>query len=139
MDTEQLREELNFKVLTAVHSIVSDERRGLITKAQANTGIRGIFDAVSGLVSQDNFDLLSAASEEYKHAKGVDVTFIKAVDGITGTIRICGNGALLSYRQGRPMILPRYNVEEEVDLEARERQEAYHNRLVQEAQERQSW
>lgn len=139
MDTEQLREELNFKVLTAIHGIVNDERRGLITKAQANTGIRGIFDAVSGLVSQDNFDLLSAASEEYKHAKGVEVTFIKATDGIQGSIRICGNGALLSYRQGKPMILPRYNVEEEVDLEAKERQEAYHKRLVQEAQERQQW
>ena len=142
MDAKQLMSELDHKVFNTVVNIVEEERRGLITRAQAATGMRAVFDAVSGLCSQDNFDMLSAAALEYRDAKGVDVTFIKGQNGIHGSIRICGNGALLSYDQGTPMILPRNNSDEEVDLEAKDRQAAYHQALVDEAtarKERGAW
>lgn len=130
MDAQSLTDELNLKVATSVIGIVDDERRGIITAAQANTALKGIFDAVSGLISQDNFDLLSAASEEYKHAKGVEATFLKHEGSIVGTIRICGAGALLRFSNGVPLRVPQDNSEREVDAEAKAEQKAWHQNVV---------
>lgn len=130
MDAQTVIDELNLKVAASVIGICDDERRGIITKAQANTAIRAVFDAVSGLVSQDNFDLMSAVSEEYKHEKGVEATFIKNGDEIIGTIRICGAGALLSFRGGKPIRLPQHNTEREVDAEAKQDQADWHQSVT---------
>ena len=142
MDAKNLIDELNLKTTIAVMGIVEDERRGIITKAQAATAMKGIFDAVSGLVSQDTFDLISAASEEYKGAKGMEATFIKHEDKIIGTIRICGAGALLRFSNGVPLRTPQDNSEREVDAEAKTEQVEYHKQLLIAArrkQEQGSW
>ena len=137
MDAQTLIDELNLKVATSVIGICDDERRGLITKAQAGTAIKAVFDAVSGLVSQDNFDLISAASEEYKREKGMEATFVKNGDEIVGTIRICGAGALLSYRGGKPIRLPQDNTEREVDAEAKQEKAEWHRKVVAHLQKKQ--
>lgn len=142
MDAQSVIDELNFKVATAVIGICEDEKRGIITRAQALTALQGIFNAVSGLISQDNFDFLSAASEEYKGAKGMEATFLKEDGHIVGTIRLCGSGALLQFGQGQPIRLPQDNSEREVDAEAKAEQAEWHRvklAALQKAKERGSW
>ena len=142
MDAQTLIDELNLKVTTSIIGICDDQRLGVITGAQANTAIKAVFDAVSGLISQDNFDLISAASEEFKHEKGMEATFIKNGDEIVGTIRICGAGALLSFRGGKPIRLPQNNTEREVDAEAKQDQAEWHRKVketLQRKREQGSW
>ncbi|WEU67417.1 hypothetical protein [Xanthomonas phage JGB6] len=113
----------------ALTGLIEDEKRGLITKAEAKTAIKAIFESVSGLIDQETFDFLSAASVDYKDSKGMDITFVKVEETIQGTIRVCGNGALMVYK-AVPIRAPQYNTHEEVDAEAKTIQQEMHQKLL---------
>jgi hypothetical protein len=53
-------------------NVISDYERGLISKAQAATGCRAVWDTVSGLVGGEVLDLINQASLEYRGARGVE-------------------------------------------------------------------
>lgn len=100
MDAEQLVRELNLKAMTAISNLLSDYDRGLISRAQANTGCRAVFDTVSGLVSSDTFEYISMAANEFKGAKGCQLSLRKDKTGTAfeGILRICGSGKLIRVR-----------------------------------------
>lgn len=109
MDSKQLSEELNLKAMTALTGILQDEARGLITPAQAATGVRAIFDMAGGLISQESFDLISLAAESYKGKRGVEVNLTKNPQGhLEGVIRFCGSGAVVHINQASPHRTPEY-------------------------------
>ena len=73
MDTEQLTRELSLKAMTALGNIIGDYERGLITRAQAMTGCRAVFDTVGGLCTNDVYQLVSEAAMTYKGVHGIEV------------------------------------------------------------------
>lgn len=117
MEANQILEEINLKALAALTTIIQDEKRGLLTKGQAATGIRGIFDSVSGLVSQECFDLISLAANEYKDASEVDVNLIRSGDNIVGVMRFPKTGAILEITNTKPRRFPGYNDTDENAVE----------------------
>lgn len=118
MDAEQLSQEINLKAMTALANIVDDEERGIITRAEAKTALRAIFDMAGGLVPTSTFDLISAAADQYKHAKGVEVEWVRIGDAIKGVARVCGAGAVLRIDQALPHRKPSYDID--TDAKAKE-------------------
>lgn len=98
MDTKFITEELNRKAMDALASIVEDHENGIITAAQASTGIRGVFDSVSGLVSQPVFDLISSAASQYAGTRGFEVQMKQTQSGLKGIMRECGTPNIYGFR-----------------------------------------
>ena len=115
MNNEALLEELDLKAMTALTGVIQDEKRGLITPAQAATGIRGIFDAVGGLVSQDCFDLISLAALEFKNASAYEVKLGVQDGNLYGVLRNCRNGLIIEVVQAKARQKAGYNVADEVN------------------------
>lgn len=116
MDAKQLSDELNLKAMTALTGIIQDEARGLISPAQAATGVRAIFDMSSGLISSESFELISLAAAEYKGKRGMDVQLIKSPNGhLEGVLRVCGTGAVLRINRAVPHLMPTYADDADVD------------------------
>ena len=97
MDAEQLTQELSLKAMTALSNIIGDYERGLISKAQAATGCRAVFDTVGGLVGTEVFNLVSAAAQQYKGAKSYEVTIGRGDDRYKGVMRQCGEACVLDF------------------------------------------
>lgn len=135
MDADQLSQELNLKAMTALSSVVADEERGLISKAEAKTAIRAIYEVVGGLVPTSTFDLISAASEQYKHHRGWDVQMVNVAGELKGVARVCGNGAVIRITGAVPHRKPSNNVDEtENDLMAKQDASSLLNRIRATAQ-----
>lgn len=123
MDAEQLTKELSLKALSAITTLVSDYKRGLITKGQVSSGCRAVFDTVSGLVGTEVINLVSQAAAEFK-SKGFEVEIIKHADGtLRGALRVCGKGKVLRIR-AEPHFAAPYNVDEP-DMSARRVMDRY--------------
>lgn len=105
MDTRQLTQELNFKVLDAVHNLLRDHERGLITRAEVKTGVRAIFDSVAGLVPTTTFNLLSEAAEEYKGAHGIEAY---KYNGNGNILHVTGTGRVLHVNSVMSLKYPGY-------------------------------
>lgn len=120
MDARQLSEELNLKAMNSLTNVVNDEARGLISKAQAGTACRAIFDVVGGLVSTETVDLISAAVEQYKGHHGWMGNLVRRGDHMEGYIRVCGPAAVIRINHATPHRKPSYNVEEETNILARD-------------------
>lgn len=102
MDPQQLIKDINLKAITALGSVVQDYERGLISRAQAATGCRAIFDTVSGIATPEVFDLVTQASAKFKDAVGVEVNLRPDTRNgklvYNGTIRYCGLAQVLRFR-----------------------------------------
>lgn len=96
MDAKQLTQELALKAINAVHTLVSDFNRGLITQGQVSAGCQAVFNTVSGLVDTETVQLLSDAAKEYR-CTGYDVEAVRTAQGIQGTIRVCGKGRVMRF------------------------------------------
>lgn len=118
MDAKQLTDELHLKAMTALTCIIQDEQRGIISPAQAATGVRAIFDTVGGLVPTEAFDLISLVGKEYKGKTGTQVDMVKVGDHLEGVIRFCHSGAVLRVTHAVPHRRPAYTTDE-VDAEAK--------------------
>lgn len=59
-----LADELDRKTLDALASILTQVSEGVASRAEADFGLRILFQAVSGIVSGEAFDLMSKASKE---------------------------------------------------------------------------
>lgn len=57
-------DELGRKTLDAVATVMTDLEQGAMRPDQASIAVKAVFQAVSGLVGKDIFDLLSQASKE---------------------------------------------------------------------------
>lgn len=120
MDSEQLSHEINIKAINALSNIMDDERRGIITRAQAKTAVRAIYDTVGGLVPTDTFDLISQAAEEYKQAHGTEVQWFRVGSDIKGICRIAGTGKVLRIDRATPQRIPSNNTDIDDDAAAKD-------------------
>lgn len=118
MDSEQLTDELNFRVAVALHGINSDFDRGIISGGEARTAVKSLADTAVGLVNNEVFKAIGDASERFKTYKGYDVRFGKVDGRLHGTIRVCGNGALIRFRDAEILRSPQYHTDAEVDADA---------------------
>lgn len=117
MDPWKLKSEVSQKVIGALQAIVSDHERGLISRAQAATGVRGIYDATSGLVDTETFDILSEVAQRYKGVHGVEVQFKRVGKHLEGYVRVCGRGRVVRITQAIPHYTAAYT-DENADTEA---------------------
>lgn len=63
-ETFNLQDELDRKTLDALATLVSEVESGAISRSEADFALRILFQSVSGLVSNEAFDLMSKASAE---------------------------------------------------------------------------
>lgn len=123
MDAKQLINDINLKAMDSLGNVIQDYERGLISKAQAATGCRAIFDCVSGIATKEVFDLVSQAAAEFSGTHGVEVNIKPGRDNgeltFSGTIRYCGLAQVLRFR-AVPHYTGSYN-DDEPDLIAREK------------------
>lgn len=120
MDSRRMTEELNLKAYTAISNILTDYERGVISKGQAATGVRAVFDAVGGLVSSQTLEHISMAGDYFKGARGYEVQWINKGQHLEGVMRVCGTGAVVRVFKASAHVVPRYNDSDDADALARD-------------------
>jgi hypothetical protein len=113
MDAGQVIEELSFKVNMALHTLVSDYERGLISRAQARTGVKAIGESVMGLVTQDTFDLIGVIDQQLsdKDTRGAETRVRGIGNGLARSLHfVCGTGQVYAVTgKIQPIYRPDYN------------------------------
>lgn len=69
-ESHTLVDELNRKALDTLERIIVDYQTGIISVEQARSSLQTLFQAVSGLISDDLFDMISEASKEFADKAG---------------------------------------------------------------------
>ncbi|QNK01732.1 hypothetical protein [Dyella telluris] len=69
-ESHTLVDELNRKALDTLERIVVDYQTGIISVEQARSSLQTLFQAVSGLITDDLFDMISEASKEFADKTG---------------------------------------------------------------------
>lgn len=113
LEAEQLHElvdELNRKALGSLERILNDHELGAISRGEAKVALACLFDAVSGLVGPDVFDMISEASQELSAQAGT-TTCTRMYVNPEGTI------VLLEYVFGEPKVVVRTRVSCQPDAE----------------------
>lgn len=97
-----LMDELGRKTMDALATLLTDLDRGAITRPQASYAISVLFQATSGLVGTDCFDLISEASKQVNDGMHLDRArriFIRMGDGTRPTELI-----LIEYQYGEAQL-----------------------------------